>query len=122
MAILDTFDSAICTLESAADAQPKKVQVCQRTVMPKLSEASVRIKASNSGLPLIIRHEGSVRKQSILCADGLMEVILDKPFTLMVSNITNVRSRLQKNLTIAWAEPHPDYYIPLENLYSQARH
>ena len=38
VAILDTFDTPICTLESV-DAQPKTVHVCRSTVVPYVRSA-----------------------------------------------------------------------------------
>ena len=68
---------------------------------------------STSGLRLISQHEGVARKQSVLCANGLMEVVPDLPFTMMMRNFTNAPHRLPKHMKIAWAEPPPDYYVPL---------
>ena len=113
IAILDTFDSSVCTLESPEDAQPKGVRVCKRTVIPPMSEVPVRVRTSASGLRLISQHERAAQKQSVLCANGLMEVIPNQPFTILVSNFTNAPRKLPKHMTIAWAEPPPDYYVPL---------
>ena len=59
------------------------------------------------------QHEGTECKQSVLCANGLMEVFLDQPFKIVVSSFTNAPRRLHKHMKFARAEPPPDYYVPL---------
>ena len=113
VAILDAFDSPEYTLESPDDVQPRKVQVCRRIVIPPMSEVPVRVRTFASSLRLISQHKGAARKQSVLCANGVMEVIPDQPFTILVINSTNVPRRLPKHMTIAWVEPPQGYYAPL---------
>ena len=75
--------------------------MCRHTVNLAMSEVPVRVKTSASGLRLITQHEGAARNQSVLCANGLMELIQDQPFTVLVSNFTNALRKLPKHMTIA---------------------
>ena len=70
IAILDTLNSPVCTLESLDEAQSRKVQVCRRIVIPPMSEVPVGMRTFASGLRLISKHKGVARKQSVLCAYG----------------------------------------------------
>ena len=85
-AILYTFNSLVCTTEPEEDAQPRKVQVCRRTDTTPISEVPVQLRLSESLLRIIAQHESATQKQSVLCANGLTEVILDQLLTVLVIN------------------------------------
>ena len=50
VAILGTIDSPARTLQSPDDAQPRKVQVRRRTVLPPMSEMPLKVRTFASGL------------------------------------------------------------------------
>ena len=56
------------------------------TVISSMLKVHVKERTSASGLFNISQHEGAERKQSVLCANGLIEVVSDKPFKMLVSN------------------------------------
>ena len=93
------------------NVQQRKVQVRIRTVIPSISKATMKIRTSASGLRLIKQHGGSKLKQFISWADGLMEVIPDEPFTILVSTLIDPERRFPNLVTISRVEPPPNYYI-----------
>ena len=113
IAILDPFDTPLCTLDSADDVQPMKVQVCSHTVIPPMFGGTVKVHTSASRPRLIPQHEGAARKQSVLSANGLMEVIQNRPFTILVSYFTDTPRRLHKHIIVALAKSPPDHYVLL---------
>ena len=101
IAILDTFDSPVCTIESEEDAQPRKVHVCRRTVIAPMSEAPVLVRSEAAGIRLIRQHTNASRERTSLCANGLMDVVPGQPFTILVSNFTNAPQQLPKHAVVA---------------------
>ena len=93
-----------------------KVLVCSHTAILSISEGTVKVRTSESGLRLITNHEDTTRKQSILSANGLMEVIPDRPFTIQVSNFTDAPRELSKHMTVACAESPPGHYLTLSEV------
>ena len=80
-----------------------------------------QIRLAQHELRLIMLCEGTACKQSVLCANELMEVILDQPFTILVTNFTNAPRRLSKYMKISWARPSLDNYVPLpKTIYTDA--
>ena len=76
-------------------------------------EGPVKVRTAASGLRLIIEHEITAHKHSVLSSNGLMDVILGQSLIILVSNFTDASRRLSKHMKIAWAESTPDLFIPL---------
>ena len=47
VATLETLDSPVCTFDSPDDAQPRKVQIYRRTVIPSMSEVPKKCAPTN---------------------------------------------------------------------------
>ena len=114
VAILDTFDALVFSIESEEDAQPKRVQMCRRAVAAPMSEEPVLVRSEAAGVRLIQQHTGTVYEWSTLCANGLMEVVPGQPFKILVSDLTNRLQELPKPGPIAWADPAPDHHISVD--------
>ena len=101
VAILNTFNSSVCILESPEDAQPRTVHLSRLTVTSLVLVVPVNVPTFASELRITSQHEGAACKQSFLCANGLVEVVPDQQLTMLVRNFTNAPRGLLRHKTIA---------------------
>ena len=99
-----------------------KVRVAKSTVIQPMTQSEVLVHTRKAGLVFLQGHSRLAQTKLTLMANGVMEVVPDKPFRVWVSNFSASPVRLPKDAVIGLAFPAPRsiYAITSESSTPQA--
>ena len=88
-----------------------KVRVAKSTVIQPMTQSEVLVHTRKAGLVFLQGHSRLAQTKLTLMANGVMEVVPDKPFRVWVSNFSASPVRLPKDAVIGLAFPGPQVHL-----------
>ena len=84
-----------------------KIRLCKAVRIPPMTQATVQVQSAKAGLCFLQNHPRVITKRLSLMANGVMDIVPKRPFTVIISNFSSNSVTLPRNMVIGLALPAP---------------
>ena len=91
----------------------RKIRVVKGVTIPPMTQAMIRVATPVGGLCFLQNHPKTARKDLCLMAQGVMDLFLGEPFTVLVGNFGHRAVHVPKHTVVRLALPYPTHLLTI---------
>ena len=89
------------------------IRVAKQTTLPPMSETIVTVTTKGAGLMLLSSHPNLLKTRTAVLAQGVMDILPDIPFKILLSNWSNKPTRVPKHMIVAMGTEVPSEIVEI---------
>ena len=113
LSILDTRTIPTSIVASISALQPDFLWITKQLVILTMAEIPFRLCSWGAGLHIGVSYVKTLSLWSSMSATSIMDILMHKKLTVLMSNISITPYHLSKHIPVTWAIVSSEYYVSI---------